>query len=77
MEYGNVDTLRMKDSVYRKNLIADMRQSNVPIEIELPDEGKQFIFYEESTLSKQLRYYPYFELGIISLFIMLCLFSFQ
>jgi hypothetical protein len=74
---GNVDTLRIKDSVYRNAVIADMRQSNLPIEIELPDEGKQFIFYEESSLSKQLRYYPYFELGIIALFIMLGYFLFN
>jgi two-component system, sporulation sensor kinase D len=77
MQYGNVDTLRIKDSIYRNALIADMRQSNLPIEIELPDEGKQFIFYEESSLSKQLRYYPYFELGIIGLFIMLGYFLFN
>lgn len=77
MESGNVDKLKIKDSVYRKSLIADMRQSNPPIEIELPDEGKQYIFYEESTLSKELRYYPYFELGIISLFIMLAYFLFN
>lgn len=77
MQSGNVDTLKMKDSVYRKSLIADMQQTNPPIEIELPDEGKQYIFYEESTLSKELRYYPYFELGAISLFIMLAYFLFS
>jgi len=77
MEYGNVDTLKMKDLVYRKDLITDMGKSNTPIEIELPDEGKQFIFYEESSLSKELRYYPYFELGIISLFIMLAYYLFN
>ena len=71
MEFGNVDTVKMKDTLYRKELIADMARSNTPIEIELPDEGKQFIFYQESSLSKELRYYPYLELGIISLFIML------
>jgi len=77
INYGNVDTLKMKDSAYKNALIADMQQRNLPIEIELPDEGKQFIFYEESSLSKQLRYYPYFELGIISLFIMLAYFLFN
>jgi two-component system, sporulation sensor kinase D len=77
MEFGNVDTLKMKDSTYLKNEIADMRYSNPPIEIELPDEGKQYIFYEESSLSKELRYYPYFELGIISLFIMLAYYLFN
>jgi len=77
MAYGNVDTLRMKDSVYRNALIADMQQNNTPIEIELPDVGKQFIFYEESSLSRELRYYPYFELGIISLFIMLAYYFFN
>lgn len=77
MEYGNVDTLKMKNPAYRQELIEDMRQNNAPIEIELPDEGKQFIFYEASSLSRELRYYPYFELGIISLFIMLAYYLFS
>ncbi len=77
MQYGNMDSLKMKDSGYRNRLIAGMRYNNPPIEIELPDEGKQYIFYEESSLSKELRYYPYFELGIISLFIMLAYYFFS
>ncbi len=77
VEFGNVDTLKIKDSTFRNELIADMRHSNTPIEIELPDEGKQYIFYEESSLSKELRYYPYLELGIISLFIMLAYYLFS
>ena len=77
MKSDNVDTLNMKDMGYRENLIADMRQSNLPIEIELPDEGTRYIFYEESTLSKELRYYPYLELGVISLFILLAYYLFN
>lgn len=77
MQYGAMDTLKMKDSTYRQTLIASMQQSNPPIEIELPDAGKEYIFYEESALSKELRYYPYFELGAISLFIMLAYFLFS
>ena len=77
MEYGNIDTLKIKDSIKRMALLASMGASNAPILIELPEEGKRYIFYEESSLSRELKYFPYFELGIIGLFIMLAYYLFS
>jgi len=70
LAYGSVDSTRINDSTYKKELISTMQNSNNPITIELGDGGKDYIFYEESSLSKELRYFPYLELGIIGLFML-------
>ena len=68
MASGNVDSAIIKNSARFKNLLAGMAKSNPPIVIRL-GKGKQFIFYEESVLSRELRYFPYLVLGIIGLFV--------
>ncbi|HSY76044.1 MAG TPA: HAMP domain-containing sensor histidine kinase [Bacteroidia bacterium] len=70
LAYGSVDSTRISDPTYRKELISTMQNSNTPIIIELGDGGKDYIFYEESSLSKELRYFPYLEFGIIGLFML-------
>ncbi|MGP8215428.1 MAG: sensor histidine kinase [Bacteroidia bacterium] len=70
LAYGSIDSTRIHDSAYRKQLIYTMQKSNTPIIIDLGDGGKQYIFYEESLLSKELLYFPYLEFGIIGLFML-------
>lgn len=69
MAWGNVDSAKIQDSVYVSNLIKEMKVENEPIVIELVDKGKQYIFYKDSFLLKQLRYYPFVQFGIIGLFL--------
>jgi hypothetical protein len=69
LDHGNIDSTRMHDSTYFKELISSMEKSNPPIVIDLGEGGKQYLFYEESSLSKELRYFPYLVIGIMSLFI--------
>lgn len=66
---GNVDTAMSGNPEKLKALITSMEQSNPPIIIQLGEGGKQYIFYEESSLSRELRYFPYLVLGIIALFV--------
>ncbi|MFC2176648.1 hypothetical protein ACFLR1_06755, partial [Bacteroidota bacterium] len=50
---------------------------NEPIEIALFEESKNFIFYDNSNLYYQLKYYPYINLAIISIFILVAYFAFS
>jgi hypothetical protein len=77
LQHGSIDSIAMKDSASQSRLIASMGQSNPPIEIELGEGGKQYIFYEESSLTKELRYFPYVELGIMGIFIFIGYFLFS
>lgn len=75
--YGSVDSTHINDSAYRKQLIATMESSNTPITIELGEGSKEYIYYEESSLSKELRYFPYLEFSIIGLFMLFSYFLFS
>lgn len=68
---GNIDSLKVKDTLFLKDNIAAMASQNKPIEVEFGDGSKSYIFYQESTLLTQLKYYPYVMLGIIGLFLLI------
>ena len=74
---GGVDTLSLKDSASRKELLSSMENSNAPIIIDIGDGGKEYIYYEESSFSKELRYFPYMEFGVIGLFMLFSYFLFS
>ncbi len=67
---GNVDSLKIKDAAYLKSTLAEMTSQNQPIEVEFGDGSKSYIFYQESMLLTQLKYYPYVMFGIIGLFLL-------
>lgn len=65
----NLDSLRLEDSMYLAAELAEMKQQHEPIEIAFAEDQKNFIFYKDSYLLTQLRYYPYFQLAVIALFL--------
>lgn len=71
LESGNIDTLQMKDSLFVRRSIEEFALENPPIEVDLGDGQKNYIFYKESFLLTQLRYYPYFQFGIIGIFLLI------
>lgn len=56
-----------------KNLLSEMEQSYKPLEIEMPDGNVQYIYYTNSRLMNNLRYYPLALGGVIIAYV---LFSF-
>jgi signal transduction histidine kinase len=69
IEYGLLDTLKARDTLYLQRTLQHMAGDNDPIEIELADQGKRFIFYQNSDLLTRMMYFPYIELGIIAMFL--------
>ena len=69
--FGNMDSIKMKDSSFVIKAIREFSLENSPIEIDLGDGQKNYIFYKESFLLTQLRYYPYFQFGIIGIFLLI------
>lgn len=68
--YGQIDTLQIHDSAYLKQIIRDMAAENDPIEITISGQGKRLIYYMDSYVLTQLRYFPYIQLVIISIFLL-------
>lgn len=68
--YGNVDSVKIKDAAYLNQTLTLMASQNQPIEVEFGDGSKSYIFYQESMLLTQLKYYPYVMFTIIGLFLL-------
>jgi signal transduction histidine kinase len=77
ISYGNIDTTKINDTKYISMLIESMKSQNEPIIINLTDKGKSYIYYKDSYLLTQLKYYPIFQLIIIGLFILIAYFLFS
>ena len=71
IESGNLDKNKLKDPDYVSHLIANMSSENDPIAIDLPDYGKSYIYYMNSSLMVQIMYYPYIMLTVISVFLLI------
>jgi signal transduction histidine kinase len=70
LKSGQFDTLKIHDSAYLQKIIHDMAAENDPIEINIAGQGKRLIFYKDSYVLTQLRYFPYIQLAIISIFLL-------
>lgn len=62
---------------YLEKVLERMKDVHEPIEILFLDGEKNVIYYDDSTILKQLAIYPYIQLGIISLFIVIAYFAFS
>ncbi len=71
ISYGKLDTNRLFDPQYIQQTISRMESENKPIEINISGYGKSYVFFEESSLLKQLRYFPFVQFGLIGLFIII------
>ncbi|HEY0031367.1 MAG TPA: hypothetical protein VGC65_11450, partial [Bacteroidia bacterium] len=67
---GNVDSAKIQDPDYLRSTLATMASQNPPIEVEFGGGNKSYIFYQESMLLTQLKYYPYVMFIVIGLFLL-------
>ena len=70
---GNVDDFRninIKDTTRLKAYALKMMQSGDTIRV-----GTQMVCYDESTLLKRLSQYPYWQLGIVMIFVVVAIFA--
>lgn len=68
---GNIDSTKINTPEKIKATIALMEQQNTPIPVDLGEGYKNYIFYEQSPLLTQLKYYPYVQFGVIGLFLLI------
>ena len=68
VHHQRVDSAAVADPVRLESLLADMAASNEPIAVDLPGEGRQYIYFADSIVLTQLRYYPLAQLVLIAVF---------
>lgn len=77
ISFRNLDSLKATKPEYLKAQLKKMREQRNPIVIELLNREKNYIYYKDSTLLTQLRYYPFFQLAVIGLFLFVSYLAFN
>lgn len=72
----NFDEARRDDPRYLPAALEKMKKRNSPIIIDLGNGHQNLIYYRDSTILTQLIYYPYVQVGIILLFILVAYLAF-
>jgi two-component system, sporulation sensor kinase D len=70
-EFGNIPAEKMKEPKYVREMIASMEAQNAPILVNIAGTGNRYIFYKDSFLLTQLKYYPVVQFGVIGLFFLI------
>ena len=65
----NIDPAKLKNPESVQRQLKIMRAAHDPIEVPLEGETN-YIYYRDSTILTKLRYFPYVQLGVILLFIL-------
>ena len=68
VHFQRVDSAAVADPARLEVLLADMASANDPIAVDLPGEGRQYIYFADSIVLTQLRYYPLVQLVLIAVF---------
>jgi K+-sensing histidine kinase KdpD len=78
-EYRNLDSAKATDPKYLAQQLEIMKEQHEPIKI-LYDKEKNkynYLYYKNSILLTQLKQYPYYQLSIIAIFILVSYFAFS
>ncbi|MEZ5047111.1 MAG: HAMP domain-containing sensor histidine kinase [Chitinophagaceae bacterium] len=72
LDAKNIDSTNNEEGI--KNQLIELKKTHPPIEYNVAENEKQFIYYGESELLKQLRYFPFILLFILFLFLLIVAF---
>ncbi len=75
--FRNLDSLQANNPEYIQKQLKTMKSQHDRIEFQLAEGVKNYIYYKDSVLLNELRYYPYFQLGVITLFLLVSYFAFS
>jgi hypothetical protein len=73
---GNIDSTVLADSTVLNKVLAEMKSHNSPLEIYI-DNHKSYVFYKDSELLQQLKWYPFIQFFIIGLFLLISYYVFS
>ncbi len=73
----NMDEKRLMNPAYFHRELRKMSKEHPPIEINVGDGIKNYIYYKDSTVLTKLKYFPYVQLFVIILFILVAYLAFS
>ena len=72
----NIEEPKINPTEFYNNKIAAFKTKHPTIEIKI-DDTAQYIYYDDSLFIKQLYYFPYIQLGVIIIFLLVAFFAFS
>lgn len=76
--HKNLDSLKIeRDTNYLPQQLALMKADRPPLDIEYSKDAHQYIYYRDSYLLVQLRYFPFIQFSIILLFLAVAYLTFS
>ncbi|MDM8160404.1 HAMP domain-containing sensor histidine kinase [Labilibaculum sp. K2S] len=76
VDHRNIKLPKRNDDEFLKEKLQDMKDDNHFIEIELVN-GKNYIYFDDSSILKRLAWYPFVQLGAIITFILIAFLAFS
>lgn len=73
----NLDSIKSRNPEYLVRQLEKMKAENEPIIMDLGEGFVNYIYYRNSIILTKLAYYPYFQLAVIILFVLVSYFAFS
>ncbi len=77
LAFGNIDSNDLLDAQAADLVLSEMSADNEPIKIELKEGDNHFIYYKDSWLLQQLKWYPLVQFIVIGFFILIAYLMFS
>ncbi|MDT8400563.1 MAG: HAMP domain-containing sensor histidine kinase [Bacteroidales bacterium] len=75
--YHNFDSLKLKDPSYLRGQLTRLKVKSDPIIIDFGEGFRNYIYYKDSIILTRLTYYPYVQLAVIIMFILIAYIAFS
>lgn len=77
LTHRNIDSSRIRSPKKIQAYFEELKAETQPIPIKITEDYTQYIYYDESSTLKQLKIYPYIQLGLVSMFVLVSYFAFS
>ena len=71
VSYNNIELPENDQALFLKKKVDELKAKNPPIVIDMEDGSFQYLYYDDSTILKRLLLYPYVQLSVVFVFILL------
>ena len=71
VSYNNIELPENDQTLFLKKKVGELKAKNPPIVIDMEDGSFQYLYYDDSTILKRLLLYPYVQLSVVFVFILL------
>lgn len=71
LSYNNLAVPEKAPNLFLQKKVRELKGKNLPIVIDMEDGTFQYLYYDDSTILKRLLIYPYAQLSVVFIFILL------